>query len=114
MIYKKACAGNIHSWTLQNIRGLFVVFIIGYAIVEIVLRILWRYWKTEDFEYQLILSIYYSFVFISVGIICVSFLFYGLRMYRNLLAFQINPMAKERLTRVKKNESISFKKNIDV
>ena len=50
---------------------------------------------------MVVVSLYYLFVCIVLLLIMVSFLFWGVRLYKNLIGFEnVNPIVKERVKRV--------------
>ena len=101
--YKTASMGSKRGWILRHVKAIFVTLIVLFLIVEVVLRILWRTVNSKSESYILIISLYYLFISVVLLIVIVSFLFWGLRLYKNLAGFEnVNPIVKERVRRVRK------------
>jgi len=99
--YSKASRGRMNSPLLRFTKPVLILLIIFYGIFEIVLRVLWREVDPLGSAYHVIIYIYCVVVLGTVSVIMVAFLFFGVRMYWNLAAFEgVQPLVKERLRRI--------------
>jgi len=99
--YSKATVGKTQSPFFRVAKPVLISLIIFCGIFEVVLRVLWRQVDPFGSTYKIIIYTYYLFMMTTVSAIMAAFLFYGIRMYWNLAAFQgVNPLVRERLQRI--------------
>jgi len=99
--YSKASRGTTQPTLLRIARPGLISMIIIFGLVEIGLRALWRSSSPSGGVYWAVIYSYYYFMLITVSLIMAAFLFYGMRIYRNLSAFQgVNALVQERLKKI--------------
>jgi len=99
--YSKAIVGRMTSPLLRFAKPVLITLMFLFGILEVVLRIIWRTSDPTGVSYRITIFIYSMFVLTTITVIMIAFLFYGLRMYWNLYAYQdVNPLVKERLKRI--------------
>jgi len=99
--YKKASIGHVQNRFLKHSTEIFISAIIFIGVMEVVLRTLWRVFPDGTRDYLVVIGLYYVLVLAIILMIATSFLFYGLRLYRNLIAFEdVNISIKDRLRRI--------------
>jgi len=99
--YKKASIGNTKSWFLRNTRPIFVLLIITFGIFEVVLRVLWRTFREGSVDYLIVIGLYYLLLVSILITVNLCFLVFGLRLYKNLIAYEgVNLIIKDKLRRI--------------
>jgi len=99
--YQKASIGNLQSWVIKHTTAIFIFVLIFTGVVELLLLVLWRLYAVGSATYIIIIGLFYLLLVLVLIVAVSSFLFYGLRLYKNLLAFEaVNPLVKDRLSRI--------------
>jgi hypothetical protein len=99
--YRKVLSEYAKNSFMKRATHIFGSFIVIFLVAEVILRILWRLNKPSTLGYYIVVSLYYVVVLLMVLIVAGGFIFYGQRLYRNLVKFEdVNVLVKDRLRKV--------------
>lgn len=102
LTYRKASRGKSTTGLIKYVRPVLITLIVFFLLLEVILRISWKVVDEDSATYTAVITSYFLLILVTTSLIMFGFLYYGLRLYHNLVEFEeVNVLVKMKLQRVR-------------